>query len=61
VLARRLPASFYPVNGLHARGITAEMAVLMRRAGFVRACLSLETVDPVRQQGTGAKVTTTDF
>lgn len=61
VLARRLPASFYPVNGLHARGITAELAILMRRAGFVQACLSLETVYPARQQSTGAKVTTADF
>ena len=61
VLARGLPARFYPVNGLHARGLTAELAVLMRRAGFVQACLSLETVDPARQQATGAKVTTADF
>jgi radical SAM superfamily enzyme YgiQ (UPF0313 family) len=61
VLARRLPASFYPVNGLHARGLTAELALLMRRAGFVQACLSLETVDPGRQQATGSKVTTADF
>ncbi|MBN1136012.1 MAG: radical SAM protein [Anaerolineae bacterium] len=61
VLARRLPVSFFPVNGLHARGITAELAVLMRRAGFVQARLSLETIDPGRQRATGAKVTTADF
>jgi len=61
VLARQLSVRFYPVNGLHARGITAELAVLMRRAGFAQACLSLETVSPARQQATGAKVTTGDF
>ncbi len=61
MLARQLPVSFYPVNGLHARGVTAELAVLMRRAGFVQACLSLETISPARQQATGAKVTTGDF
>jgi len=61
VLARQLPVSFSPVNGLHARGITAELAALMRRAGFAQACLSLETVSPTRQQATGAKVTTADF
>ncbi len=61
VLARHLPVSFYPVNGLHARGITAELALLMRRAGFAQACVSLETVSPARQQSTGAKVTTADF
>jgi radical SAM superfamily enzyme YgiQ (UPF0313 family) len=61
VLALRLPVSFYPINGLHARGITADLAFLMRRAGFVQACLSLETISPARQQATGAKVTTADF
>ena len=61
VLARHLPVSFHPVNGLHARGITADLAALMRRAGFGQACLSLETLSPARQQATGAKVTTPDF
>ena len=61
VLARQLPVTFYPVNGLHARGITADLALLMRRAGFVQACLSLETISPARQYSTGAKVTTNDF
>ncbi len=48
-------------NGLHARFIDDELAELMNRAGFMTIRLSLETIDPGRQQKTGAKVSTGDF
>lgn len=61
ILSKGLQIRFHTPNGVHAREITADLAVLMRRAGLVTARLSLETVDPVRQRGTGAKVATEDF
>jgi radical SAM superfamily enzyme YgiQ (UPF0313 family) len=61
VLARGLRIRFHSPNGLHAKEITADLAVLMHRAGFRTVRLSLETVDPVRQQETGAKISTGAF
>jgi radical SAM superfamily enzyme YgiQ (UPF0313 family) len=61
VLARGLQIRFHTPNGLHAGQITADLASLMRRAGFTQARLSLETTDAVRQQATGGKVTTEAF
>ena len=52
---------FHTPNGLHARGITPELAKLMRRAGFATIRLSLETIEPNRQRTTGGKVTNEDF
>jgi radical SAM superfamily enzyme YgiQ (UPF0313 family) len=61
MLAGGLKVRFHTPNGLHARGITAELADLMRQAGFTTLRLSLETVDPARQRATGGKVTTVAF
>jgi radical SAM superfamily enzyme YgiQ (UPF0313 family) len=61
VLSRGLPVRFHTPNGLHAREITADLAILMRRAGFSQVRLSLETTDVGRQQATGGKVTTAAF
>lgn len=61
VVARGLRARFYTVNGVHARGITPELAALMRRAGVASVRLSLETTNAARQHATGAKVTTADL
>ena len=52
---------FHTPNGLHAREITASLAILMRQAGFESVRLSLETIDATRQQATGGKVTTANF
>lgn len=60
-LSRGLEVRFHAPNGLHAREITPELAVLMRRAGFAQVRLSLETTDTGRQQATGGKVTTAAF
>jgi radical SAM superfamily enzyme YgiQ (UPF0313 family) len=61
VVRQGLRVRFHTPNGLHARELTAELATLMHRAGFGTVRLSLETVDPGRQQATGAKVNTEDW
>jgi radical SAM superfamily enzyme YgiQ (UPF0313 family) len=61
VLARGLQIRFHSPNGLHAKEVTADLAALMRRAGFSTVRLSLETIDPARQQVTGAKISTEAF
>lgn len=61
VLARGLEIRFHTPNGLHAGEITADLAALMRRAGFSQVRLSLETTDVARQRATGGKVTTEAF
>ncbi len=43
VLQLQLPLQFHTPNGLHARFLDREMAQLLRRAGFVKPVLSLET------------------
>lgn len=48
-------------NGLHSRFIDSELAGLMRRSGFTTIRLSLETIDPARQEATGGKVGTPEF
>jgi len=57
VIEAGLSCYFHTPNGLHARYITERVAELMFRSGFKTIRLSLETVDPDRQQHTGAKVT----
>lgn len=52
---------FHSPNGLHAKEISADLAVLLRQAGFSSVRISLETVDPTRQRSTGGKVTTGAF
>lgn len=56
VLDANLDCTFHTPNGLHARYITEQMAHLMFRSGFRTIRLSLETVNPARQQTTGGKV-----
>jgi radical SAM superfamily enzyme YgiQ (UPF0313 family) len=61
VLAQGIDVRFHTPNGVHAREIGAELAAVMRRAGFATIRLSLETTDAARQQATGGKVTTGVF
>jgi radical SAM superfamily enzyme YgiQ (UPF0313 family) len=61
VLGLDRPVAFYTPNGIHAGEIDADVAVLMRNAGFATIRLSLETIDAERQWATGGKVTTADF
>lgn len=45
VLSRGLAVRFHAPNALHARFLSAEVARLLRRAGFVTVRLGLETLD----------------
>jgi len=56
ILERGIRCRFHLPNGIHARGLTQEVADLMFRAGFKTVRLGLETVDPGRQEETGGKV-----
>jgi len=61
LLSRGIQVRFHTPNGLHAREISRELGELMRRAGVTTVRLSLETIEPHRQQSTGDKVTTGDL
>jgi radical SAM superfamily enzyme YgiQ (UPF0313 family) len=61
IVAQGWQIRFHTPNGLHAREITPDLAILMRRAGLTTVRLSLETVEPARQQSTGAKISTDAF
>jgi radical SAM superfamily enzyme YgiQ (UPF0313 family) len=56
-----IKARFHAPNGLHCRGITEEIAHLMRRAGFATIRLGLETSSSGRQSATGGKVSNEEF
>jgi hypothetical protein len=57
VIDTNFNCTFHTPNGLHARYLSGGLADLMFRSGFKTIRLSLETIDPVRQQDTGGKVT----
>lgn len=61
IIQRGLGMRFHCPNALHARSISAEVAQLMKAAGFVTLRLGLETADPEQQRETGGKVTTAEF
>ncbi len=61
IIRQGLVVRLHAPNGLHARYINDELAGLMRDAGFRTIRLSLETVDPERQEMTGGKVFTSDL
>ena len=61
VISCRLDVRFHAPNGLHPRGVTEEVAELMRAGGFSTIRLSLETSLPHRQREMGAKVTNEEF
>lgn len=58
---RGIKARFHCPNGLHCRGVTEEVARLLRQAGFATIRLSLETASPARQKAMGGKVSTAEF
>ncbi len=61
IIKRGIKARFHTPNGLHVRFLDEEIALLMRKAGFVTIRLSLETTDPERQRSTGGKVYNDEF
>jgi radical SAM superfamily enzyme YgiQ (UPF0313 family) len=52
---------FHTPNGLHARFIDEDLAILMKKAGFKTIRVSLETISPDLQEKTGGKVKTDEF
>ncbi len=52
---------FHCPNGIHARHIDNELALLMKQSGFTTLRLSLETVNSTRQKTTGGKITSEAF
>ncbi len=61
IAKRGLPVRFHCPNALHARCISREVAILMRKCGFATIRLGLETSDIRRQVSSGAKVTNDEF
>ncbi len=61
IIEAQLGLTLHTPNGLHARYITERVAHLMFQAGFKTVRVSLETVDPDRQQQSGGKVTAPEF
>lgn len=53
----QLPIAFHLPNGLHARYVTKEVALFLKRARFITVRLSLETASPEWQKRSGGKVT----
>jgi pyruvate-formate lyase-activating enzyme len=58
---RGIQVRFHAPNGLHARGVTEEVAHLMRQVGFATVRLGLETCNHEHQLATGGKVSNEDF
>jgi radical SAM superfamily enzyme YgiQ (UPF0313 family) len=61
IVDRRLACRFHLPNGIHARGLTTEVAGLMYRAGFKTIRLGFETIDPIKQVDMGEKVEETEL
>jgi radical SAM superfamily enzyme YgiQ (UPF0313 family) len=61
IAAREIKARFHAPNGFHCRGLSQEVALLMRQAGFATIRLGLETTSRKHQQATGGKVKTEEF
>lgn len=61
IVRKDLPVRFHTPNALHIRNISAEMAVLMKKAGFETLRLGLETTAFDTRGSLDAKVTETEF
>ncbi|MFH0838607.1 MAG: B12-binding domain-containing radical SAM protein [Candidatus Omnitrophota bacterium] len=61
LIKQKISVYFHTPNGLHVRYITEEIAMLMKKSGFVKPRLGLETVSGARQRQTGAKTTNKEF
>ncbi len=61
IMKKGMKFIFHASNGLHAAYIDAEIAMLMKQAGFVEPRVSLETTDYELQKNTGNKTTTEAF
>ena len=58
---KNISCNFHTPNGLHARGITQEVADLLYQTGFKTLRLGFETSDDFLQARTGGKITCREF
>mgnify|MGYP000847843088 FL=1 len=56
IIKEKLDIKIHTPNGLHARYLDKELALLMKSAGFIMPRFSLETADTKMQKKTGSKV-----
>lgn len=61
ILSEGITAHFYTPNGLHARFITEEIAYLMKKTGFIKPILSLETSEDEKGKDWHNKVNRSEF
>jgi radical SAM superfamily enzyme YgiQ (UPF0313 family) len=61
LIRREMPLRFHTPNGLHLRGITAQLADLLFKAGFETIRFGFETSDNIRQTLSGGKVDNQEF
>lgn len=61
LITHGIKVNLHTPNGLHARFIDDELAMLMKKANFKTLRLSLETVNPLRQIESGGKVNNEDL
>ena len=61
IAKRDFKINFHTSNGLHCRFLDETISQKMHRANFKTMYLSLETVNPAIQKGTGGKVNTDEF
>ncbi len=61
VIHSGMAVRFHCPNGVHARCIDDDLALLLKQAGFTTLRLSLETVDMNRQADTGGKISSEMF
>jgi pyruvate-formate lyase-activating enzyme len=60
-ISEQMPVSFHTPNALNARFVTAELARLMVRSGFLTYFLGLESRSENWQRSTGGKVNPSEF
>jgi len=61
IIKKNIKANFHTPGGLHAKFMSPEIAVLLKKAGFIQPRLGFETVSRERQIESGAKTTNKDF
>ncbi|MDI6784146.1 MAG: radical SAM protein [bacterium] len=61
IIVKKWGLTFHTPNGMHSRGITAEVARLMFQVGFKTIRLGLESCDPEFQSSSGGKITNPGF
>jgi radical SAM superfamily enzyme YgiQ (UPF0313 family) len=61
IIRRNLHVEFHCPNGLHLREITAEVSMLLFKAGFRTIRFGFETDDVVKQKSTGGKIYNDEF